>query len=570
MTIKFLVDLGEAHTHALKVEMEFPSSGKDEIVMPVWAPGSYLVRDFSRHLIRVESNGKLSQISKNRWLVETDQETAKIQYEIYLDELTVETSYADQSFVLINGTSLFFYVEGKKNSEAKVKFSNIGDRRISTGLEQKDDEFFARDYDQLADSPFIIGNQKIMEFEMMGKRHQIAWIGRLLRPVEKVVEDFKKIVAEEARIFAEIPYDKYVFIIITVPDDYYGGLEHKNSTVILYNSNEAIDDFGYKLFLTVVSHEFFHAWNVKRIRPTQLGPFDYTKEVYTNLLWLSEGFTSYYEWLVLWRTGIATEKEYFDHIGTMVDFYEMLPGHKNISADASSFNTWIKLYKPDGDWINNYISYYLKGELIGFALNCEIVKATNGEKSLDDLFQSLFNEFRSTGNGISKDELIDHAKRIAGDGISKVITELSESTNDISFDKYLNELGYEVKRIFPENKEKPSGFVGLIFKNEANKSIVRNSIKGYPAHASGILPGDEIVAIGGERFDKVYTREMSKELRKVKLDDLKNVRPGEKIKLTVFRRNNLINFEMTAAEEIKGRSIVKKEESKMKDKILRG
>jgi predicted metalloprotease with PDZ domain len=570
MAIKFIVDLSSAHTHVLKVKMEFPSSGKEELVMPVWAPGSYLVRDFSRHIIRYESNGKVTQLSKNRWSLETSETVAEFYYEIYSDELTVETSYADQSVILINGTSLFFYLEGRKEEEISVKFSNVGDKKISTGLPDRNVEFIAENYDQLADSPFLIGSQKIMEFDAMNRKHIIAWSGNLPRDEERIIDDFKKIVTEEGKIFGELPYNKYVFMIITVPDEYYGGLEHKNSTVILHNEQKSIDEFGYKLFLTTVSHEFFHTWNVKRIRPVELGPFDYTKEVYTKLLWLSEGFTSYYEWVVLWRSGIVSEQEYFDHLGKMIDFYELQPGHRNISADASSFNTWIKLYKPDGDAMNSYISYYLKGELVAFALNCEIMKCTNDQRSLDDLFRSLYNEYKRTGKGIEKADLIEHARKVSCDGIGKIVTKLTESTEDIEFEKYLKYLGYRVDKVLPEKREKARGFLGLTFQTNGGKTVVRSSIKGYPAYEAGVVPGDEIIAINGERFTDTFTREMSKEIWRVKLDDLKKTSPGDRVNLFIFRMNRLLELGMTAAEELRERALVKENESKAKDKLMKG
>jgi predicted metalloprotease with PDZ domain len=569
MPIKFNVDLSEAQSGILKVRMEFPSSGKEEIVMPVWAPGSYLVRDFSRHIIRIESNGKLEQLSKNKWSVVSKGPTAVVDYEVYCDELTEETTYADRSFVLINGTSLFFYPEGKKDCENSVKFLNYGNWKIGTGLHERNGSFVSEDYDQLVDSPFILGNLELIEFSVMNKKHIIAWTGRMIRDKKTITEDFKKIVEAEGKVFGKLPYDKYIFIIITVPDNLYGGLEHKNSTVIISHEHKLIEDFDYKLFLRLVSHEYFHTWNVKRIRPKELGPFDYTREVYTNLLWLSEGFTSYYEWLILWRAGIVKEEEYMKHISKMIDYYTLQPGHI-FPADSSSFNTWIKLYKPDGNVVNSYISYYLKGELIAFVLNVEIVKATNGKKSLDDVFRGLFYEFNKTGKGIEKKDFIEQVKKVMGNGAERVVSELTETSGEINFDPYLKDLGYKVIHKFANKEIGPKGFTGMMLSTEGGKISVRAVMKGYPAYEAGVLPGDELVAVNGERYTEAFARLLTKELWNFKIEDLKESRPGDKIDLYVFRKHNLLNFKMTAKEEPRETVLIKERSSKLKSKILRG
>ena len=569
MLVQFNVDLSEAHSGTLKVHMEFPSSGREEIVMPVWAPGSYLVRDFSRHVSNIRSNGKIEQVSKNRWSVASKEKTAVVDYDVYCDELTVDTSYADNSFVLINGTGLFFYVEGKKDSQFGLKFRNFGKWKIATGLPQKKGEYVAEDYDHLVDCPVLIGDLQLMEFTAMNKKHVIAWQGRMVREKNAITDDFRKIVEAEGKLYGKLPYEKYFFLIITVPDEYYGGLEHKNSTAILYPEYKLMDDFDYKLFLTTVSHEFFHTWNVKRIRPKELGPFDYTKEVYTNLLWLSEGFTSYYEWLVLWRAGLVKEDEYMKHLSKYIDFYKLQPGHI-IPADSSSFNTWIKLYKPDGNIFNTYVSYYLKGELIAFVLDVEIIKATKGKKSLDDVFRGLFEDFIANGKGIEKKDLIEHVRKLIGEDAHRIVTRLTETSEEINFEQYLREMGYKVTHRYADRKIGPRGFLGIVMSSEGGKIVAKSVVKNYPAYEAGVLPGDELVAVNGERFTDNYTRIISKELRSRKLDCIKGSKPGDKVDLYVFRKQNLLHFQMKAAEELKETELVKEKNSRIKSKMLSG
>lgn len=569
MSIRFTVDLSEAHSGILKVRMEFPSSGKEEIVMPVWAPGSYLVMDFARHVTNIKSKGELRQISKNRWSLLSKGSTAVVNYEVYCDELTVETSYAGDSFVLINGTSVFFYPEGKKDSENSVKFVNYGKWKIITGLPEKSDSFVSEDYDHLVDSPFLIGNFELMEFSAMNKKHYIAWSGRMPKDRKVVTDDFRRIVEAELRIFGKPPYEKYVFMVIVQPDNFYGGLEHKNSTVIMSHEHKLIDDFDYKVFLTTVSHEFFHTWNVKRIRPRELGPFDYTKEVYTELLWLSEGFTSYYEWLILWRAGIINEEEYMNHISKMIDYYRLQPGH-TVSADYSSFNAWVKLYKPDGNLVNSYVSYYLKGELIAFALNSEILGVTGGKKSLDDVFRGLFSEFTKTGKGIDKKDFIEQVKSVMGNSAEEIVSELTETETEIKFEHYLRDLGYKISRRPYDKSTGPKGFMGMLLNTEGGKVTVKSVLNGYPAYQAGVLPGDELVAVNGEKFTDKFTRLLTKEFWYLKVEDLKEARPGDKIDLYVFRRHNLLNFRFTAAEEPKEMVLTKSRDTKIKERMLKG
>jgi predicted metalloprotease with PDZ domain len=492
-----------------------------------------------------------------------------VDYDVYCDELTVDTSYSDSSFVLINGTGLFFYPEGKKDCEYSVKFKNYGRWKIATGMPERKGLYSAEDYDTFVDSPILIGDLQLMEFTVMNKRHTIAWQGRMVRDRDTITQDFKKIVEAEGKLFGKLPYDQYFFLIMTVPDEYYGGLEHKNSTAILYPEYKFHDDYEYKLFLTTVSHEFFHTWNVKRIRPKELGPFDYTKEVHTNLLWLSEGFTSYYEWVFLWRAGLVKEEEFMEHLTKMIDFYTLMPGHV-LPADSASFNTWVKLYKPDGNFFNTYVSYYLKGELMAFALDSEIIKRTGGKKSLDDVFRALYSDFNKNGKGIEKKDLIEHVKRLIGSEAEKLVSNLSETTKEIDFGKYLRDMGYRVSHKFADKKTGSRGFTGMVVSTEGGKVVAKNTIKGYPAYEAGVLPGDELVAVNGQRFTETFTRVMTKEFRARKLDCIKNANPGDEINLYVFRKHNLLNFKMKAAEEPKETVAVKDKNSKIKAKMLSG
>lgn len=573
MTINYNVDLSGIAKRILKVQMVIPTKvgRKEKIVMPVWAPGSYLVRDFSRHISIISAfNGDIIQTDKTSWEVIPYDNSVSIEYEIYCDELSVQTSYAEDSLVIINGSSVFFYVEGSKDVEHRVKFSNGKYRDPVNGLQREGEYFVAPDYDTLADSPFMYGEINVLQFKISGKEHFISYYGRMFRDPETVVNDFKKIVTEEMKIFGELPYEKYIFMIVLVPDDIGGGLEHKNSTLIISNEHRLLNDFDYKLFLSTVSHEFFHTWNVKRIRPEELGPFDYTKEVYTDLLWFSEGFTSYYEWLILLRAGIVSEKEYIDHVVEMINYYNFQPGHVVRSAASSSFNTWIKLYKPDGNIINNYISYYLKGELIAFALNNEIIKDTGYKRSLDDIFRLLYEDFKITGRGFNFSNLSEIISKTSNQRISTLLENMVYDIERRKFEDYLPELGYETQQSYTDEQSNPKGFTGMVLQNTGGKIVVRFVLKDSPAFNAGIVAGDEIIAINGERFTDFYTRDFSKELKQVKIEDLKTIKPGEDITVHVFRRNMLKEFRFKANEEPRIIKAKKKEDTELLRKLTSG
>ncbi len=573
MAISFKVDLSQSYARIINVEMSIPlnKKKKEKIVMPVWAPGSYLVRDFSRHITSIEAiDGTLVQIDKSSWEIYSDREAVTVRYAVYCDELSVQTSYADEDLVIINGTSIFFYVENRKEEEYRVFFTGNKSGNPVSGLPFISGSFIATDYDNLADSPFIYGNIRTLKFEQSGKEHIIAYHGRMYRHEDIFLADIAKIVREEEKIFGELPYEKYVFMLVFVPDDLGGGLEHKNSTLIISNEHRLQDDFEYKLFLSTISHEFFHTWNVKRIRPIELGPFDYTKEVYTDLLWFSEGFTSYYEWIVLLRAGIVTEREYIDHLLEMINYYKFQPGHNFRTASSSSFNTWIKLYKPDGDLINNYISYYLKGELIAFALNNEIIKETKGSKSLDDIFRSMYKDFKSTGGGFNFKSLLNTVSLISSSRVSKILEEMVYKTNTDDYERKIEDLGYELQYSYPDGRKEPRGSIGIILQANGQKTSIRFVIKDSPAYKAGILAGDEIVAINNERFSEFFLRTFSKEMKQVKIEDLKNIKPGEEIKIHIFRRNILKEIAIKTEEEPKYLVANKKGDTEIMKKIISG
>jgi len=540
--IDFVVDLAAARSHILNIRMKFESKSNEEIItMPVWAPGSYMVRDFSRHISHINAEkGEIQQIDKKSYKVKGEE--IIINYSIYAEELSVQTSYSDEDFVLINGSSVFFYVEGRKEEKYRVKIINSPHRHISTSMNKENEFYFMENYDDFIDTPILLHDGLSKSFDLDGKKHYVSIVGNFNRNFDEFVNEVEKIVKVTRDIFGELPYERYSFLFILAPDDIAGGLEHKNSTVIIGNENRMVDDYEYLIFKTVISHEFFHTWNVKRIRPIELGPFDYTKENYTKLLWLSEGFTSYYEWIILLRASIAKIEDYSNHLSEALNYYFIQPGYKYRDANSSSFNTWIKLYKPDGDIINNYISYYLKGELMAIALNEEILRRSNGKKTVDDFMRALWGLYKSNGKGITYNDLKNILESI-GKGLGEeVLPKLAEVPGDMELTERLKRIGFKVS-----TQEKGNGFLGLIFTVSNGKLLVRFAIKDYPAYQSGIVPGDEVIAVDGKRMIEGYTEDYLKEWKGIKLDNIKWIKPNDTVNIALFRRNNLKILNLKAA-----------------------
>lgn len=558
--IDFVLDLAEARSHILKVKMEFENKLDEEIItMPVWAPGSYMVRDFSRHISSINAKkGEIEQLDKKSYKVKGKK--IVIEYSIYAEELSVQTSYSDEDFILINGSSVFFYVEGRKDEKYRVKIVNNPHKYISTSMDAEDEYYYMGNYDDFIDTPILMHDGLFKAFDFDGKKHYVSLVGNFNRNFDEFVNEIQRIVQAAREIFGELPYERYSFLFILAPDDIAGGLEHKNSTVIMGNENRIADDFDYLIFKTVISHEFFHTWNVKRIRPIELGPFDYTKETYTKLLWLSEGFTSYYEWIILLRASIAKIEDYSNHLSEALNYYFIQPGYNYRDANSSSFNTWIKLYKPDGDIINNYISYYLKGELMAIALNEEIFRRTNGSKSIDDFMRALWERYKKSGMGITYDDLKQILESIDKGLGQEVLPKLAEVPGDMELTERLQRMGFKISA-----QERNNGFLGLIFQTSNGKLLVRFAIKDYPAYQSGIVPGDEIIAVDGKRMIEAYTEDYLKEWKGIKLDNVKWIKPGDVVAIALFRRNNLKILNLKAANypkkfkvEVENAAIVKK------------
>src|SRR5690606_11552630 len=395
----------EPQAHYAEVKMEISDLGKDyiDVKMPVWTAGSYLVREYSRHVEGVEAcdaDGALlavEKIDKNTWRIQSDKaKKVTFSYRIYGFEVSVRTHFIDDSHAFLSPAATFMYVDGMLNRPAEVTIiPHANWSKVSTGLDAvagKPNTFHATDFDILFDTPIEVGNQDVFTFEAAGVHHEIAMVGGGNYDKERLKTDCAAIVEEATSIFGANPNKRYVFIVHNYQSGG-GGLEHLNSTVLGATRNGYQTERTYVSFLGLVAHEYFHLWHVKRLRPVELGPFDYDKENYTSALWIMEGFTAYYDNLLLRRCGFLNESGYLQAISNDVNAVEHRPSNDVQPVALASFDAWIKYYRTDENSANTSVSYYNKGALMAMLLDIKILTATSGEKHHDNVLKAAYEKF---------------------------------------------------------------------------------------------------------------------------------------------------------------------------------
>jgi predicted metalloprotease with PDZ domain len=534
------VGMSEPWTHYFDVAINISGApeGELDVVMPVWTPGSYLVREFARNVQQFSSvdaagkNLRWEKTNKNTWRVYAgDSLEVTVKYRVYAFEMSVRTSFLDDSHAYINGASVFMYLEGVLERPYCVAIDPYpGWNRISTGLDPvsgKSDAFLAPDFDTLVDCPIEIGNQEILSFDFRGTPHSIAIYGDGNCDPEKLRSDINTIVEAATDVFGEIPYRHYTFIVHLL-DNESGGLEHMNSSSLQVSRWCFQPEESYRKFLALVAHEYFHAWNIKRIRPKGLGPFDYTKENYTRMLWVSEGFTNYYGNHLVLRSGLISADQYLETLSKTISSYRQTPGRLIESAAEASFDAWIKFYRRDEHSPNATISYYLKGELIGLVMELEIRYRTGSVKSLDDVMRLLYTRFyKRCPRGFEEDEFRAACEEVAGGSLAEIFDDCVNGTREIDFAHYLFCAGLTFTE--PRQEEGASkGYLGISTKASEGKILVTAVPTATPGYNHGINVRDEIVAVDGYRVDQESLNARIEEKR-----------PGATLEITVARSGKL-------------------------------
>lgn len=503
-TLTYELTITAPQTHYASVEVALSSVEYDSITfsMPVWTPGSYLVREFGKSVenMLLEVNGKsaaLQHISKNQWRVNgVKGKNLMLRYDVYAFEFSVRTSFIDAAHAFLHNTSIFMQVEEYAASAGTLtlKFPETW-KTVSTTLTQKSRNCYAfENYDDFGDSPIEIGNHEEHEFTVYGVKHRVAMVGRNNCDIDKFLKDLQLTCETMSDIIQEHPCKEYLFIVQNVEAGG-GGLEHANSCTVMMPRWNWSDQNKYKSFLGLCAHEYFHLWNVKRIRPIELGPFDYNAENYTNQLWVAEGITSYYDELSMLRMGLASKQEFLNTLaGYMTDLANR-PGVEVQSLAESSHDAWIKEYRPNENSKNTTISYYSKGLVVAALLDLEICSATNGSKNLDDLMRYLYQEFyKKQQRGFTEIEFKTAAEMIAGKNLDSFFTTMVYTKGNIDYDAFFAD------KVVPYSAKSERVYTsGATTALDNGKTIVKYLQRGSCFYNQGINVQDEIIAINGIR-----------------------------------------------------------------------
>jgi predicted metalloprotease with PDZ domain len=547
-TIQYEVTLLSPNAHLFEVSclIKHPEANGQRISLASWIPGSYLIRDFARHIIKITAETKhkkikIEKLDKQTWQCAPCDSPLTIQYQVYAFDLSVRTAYFDQERAYFNGTSLFLKVEGAENVPCEVKLNThekaLKNWKVATAMQAiKIDEqgfgcYKAQNYADLIDYPFEIGNLAITKFKASGVQHRIAISGKHEVDLKRLTKDLKILCEYHIKFFGTAPFKDYLFMLYAAGDNQYGGLEHSNSTSLICPrswlpvNNEILEIGNYQQFLGLCSHEYFHAWHVKRIRPEAFANPDLSKEAYTRLLWVFEGFTAYYDTLAVFRAGLMSREDYLKSLSKDITRYLSTPGRKLQRLDESSFDSWIKLYRPDENTPNTQISYYLKGSLVALAIDLSL-RIKNC--SLDDVMRVLWQRYKSTGSLVAENEIDDLIFNTTGQNLSKLLDSTVRGTDDPPLKKLLAKFGI----FFETNDKSPNALresIGIQLDHN-NETRIANVFNDSPAERAGLAAYDVLIAID-------HIKLTAKTLHEI----VAKKREGAQLQLHFFRRDELMS-----------------------------
>jgi len=558
------------HLFDVTVTVAEPDPAGQVFALPAWIPGSYMIREFARNIVRIHAEAagqavRLAKLDKHTWQAAPVAGPLTVHYEVYAWDLSVRAAHLDQTHGFFNGTSVFLRVAGHEGLPHQVDIQRPADPaarnwRVATSLPEAGAKrygfgtYAADDYDDLIDHPVEMGDFALGGFTAHGVRHDIVITGRVPNlDMARLEKDLKAICETQIAFFEpktkKAPMDRYVFLTMVVGDGY-GGLEHRASTALICSRNDlpttaapktSEPNEGYCKFLGLCSHEYFHTWNVKRIKPAVFAPYDLQVENYTPLLWLFEGFTSYYDDLMLVRSGIISEASYLKLLGKTAGAVLRGTGRTKQSIAESSFDAWSKYYRQDENAPNAIISYYTKGSLVGLAFDLTIRAKTGGAKSLDDIMLALWDRYgrdfyKGGARGVTEQEVDALFDEVSGVRLKPLFDRYIRGTDDIPLAKLYAPFGVKVT---DERKNgKPSLDAGI--GRDAGGVKLTQVHEGGAAHQAGLSAGDVLIAVDGLRangnpsnLDQLFAR----------------YRVGDTVTVHAFRRDELMTFDVTLQGE---------------------
>ena len=553
--IAYRLEIADPHAHLYRVTVTVPApEERQRLALPVWIPGSYLVREFGRNLsmLGAQQNGRdlpLVQIDKTTWEAGTDgRSPLAVSYLVYAFDTSVRTAFLDERRGFFNGTSVALRVHGREGEPHRLELRALPrDWQVATSMRaakvdaQGRGTYEAADYDEFVDHPFELGRFWRGEFKAHGVPHEFVLAGALPDfDGDRLLGDVRR-VCEAAIEFwhgsRKPPFERYVFMLDAV-DDGYGGLEHRASTALLCarrdlpqrGKPEASD--AYVTLLGLVSHEYFHAWNVKRLKPREFERYDYSHENYTELLWFFEGFTSYYDDLLLRRAGLIDDARYLKLVGKTVTGVLGMPGRRVQSVAQASFDAWVKYYRTDENTPNATVSYYTKGALVALALDLTLrCEAGAPTASLDEAMRLLWT--RSGGGPIGEDDIRAALKEVGGRALDEELRAFVHGTGELPLPSLLERFGVEWQAQPPTLAQR----LGVRVSESPLTGIkVTHVLRGGPGEQAGLATGDELIAVDDWRVRR--------------LDDaLRVLQPDAPARLLLSRDQRLLSLALTLPKE---------------------
>ena len=542
-TIEYQLGMSKPWTHLLEVEVTFKNLPEKppvlDLLMPIWRTGRYVVFDFAGGVQEFSAfdgrNRSLpwSKTDKSTWRIEKGKETViTARYRVYANEFGMRTRGLNDDHAFVDGCAVFMYVEQYRNLPIRLTVAPYQDWHVTTGLDAvpgRRFQFSAPNFDYLVDCPLEIGRQKDFEFEVEGKKHILSIAGEGNYNADTMTVDIAKIVRANKEFWGDLPYEQYVFFL-HLSSQGGGGTEHINSTIMQTRPFVFKNPSSYRGFLGLVSHEYFHTWNVKQLRPRGILPYNYTVENYLKELWVAEGTTSYYGGLLLARAGFFSVQSYLDGIAASVQGDRQRPGNRIQSLSESSFDAWIKFWKENEQAYNAESDYYDRGSDVSLVLDLEIRQRSKNRCSLDDVMRALYKRFPLSGKGYTNDDVQKIAEEFGGSSFKEFFESYVDGAAPIDWERYLQYGGLVLQAKESERK----AWLGLAASDQAGRTRIYRVIAGSPADEAGLNVGDEILALDGSR---IRSSDLPERIARYKA--------GDKVRLAIFRDDRLREFDVT-------------------------
>jgi len=559
--LDFRIDASRPVAHQLGLTLEFDLAADHEpgspqlLFLATWTPGSYLIREYARHLGQVATSDAGSgvdlpcrKVGKNRFEITTTATTRRVRvtYQVYAHDLTVRTADVTAEHAFWNNACVLLWPAGEPGRPARLHIDHPADWQLACSLprEPKQEDradhagtvtttLLALDLDAAIDAPCLLGKFTRFDWAIDGVPHSIVLDGLAgIPPPASLVDDLTRIVTSARAVFeGPLPYRSYVFLCLFTAEGH-GGLEHADSSALLASRTAFVSDKGYREFLGLAAHELFHAWNVKRMRPVEFWRYDYENENHTELLWLIEGWTAYYDDLLCRRAGLMRVDDYLALLAKNIDILRSTPGRLQLGLGASSFDAWIRLYRPDENTRNSSQNYYLNGSLAALCLDLFVRERSASGLGLDEVLRRLFADTHGQGRGYTRNDVDTILRQIAGEEAVRRLAELVDGPLDPDFRLALAGAGI---RLTEKDRDRPH--LGVTF--APGGTTIAGVEAGSPAHEAGIAPGDELLAVQQLRVDATRWQEVWKAVARIGAEaEILLSRRGVITRCTVVPRRN--------------------------------